>query len=705
MKTTERLADLQSQIEHHVTKAYPRRVARKRTKSVAAAPPMQVPEEEPPPPTLLNPRAAWEAAADIMVARAFETHKDLAEACLQPSVVVYIEVSSDWLHWVAEAWGRALHPGAPHPIDGDSWEVDIGRTCSENFDDGKWCEYRRETPPVKSKGQGTRALAWALTSGLPTYAFAPSLDCLPAAFAKVYERHVVIPPLYGSVLSKVVEAICGSRPSRQIPDDVVGDVTEADMILAMRPSQTADEYVDRVLRLASKKSAPDKPVISLDHVGGMYEAVAWGRSLARDLEDFKAGRIAWADVDPGALLHGKPGTGKTTFAKALAGSCGVPLLTGSLTEWQASGTGHLGDTLKAMRAIFDKARKDAPCILFLDELDSFQSRDSERGDHASYHVQVVNCLLELLDGIHGRQGVVVVGACNDPGRLDDAMVRAGRLDTRIEIPLPDHESLVRIFRIHLGEQLADVDLTPAAAKAEGHTGADVKRWVRRARRIARTARRPLVVDDLLAAIDVPDVVVTAEDRRRYAVHEAGHAIWMAIHRPGALIAVTVRQTTQTGGETISRPDPSFTGATISTMRSALGFLLAGRAAEKIVFGEPCLGAGGSVNSDLAKATLLAVTTIVTYGLGDAPVWLTATVTTGNVKDVLSKHPTVAAEVELLLVECQQEALEVLGPMRAKIERLADMLVENETVPGADVERLVSVRTSPSPAPCDVSDRK
>jgi len=700
MNTKTRLAQTKGNIERDPATAAPkprRRVARKVTAPNPQLP-MPIPELTPPPQEPLDPRNAWQRAAEVMVEEAFSRNRDLADACRRPAAAIFIEVGVDWLHWVAEAWGRMLYSDAPVPADGDGFDGDRFLRSIWHDDDALtslWCEYRREARPAKQQAKGTTGLAWALGRGLPVYGFAPSLDCLPPSFAKVYERHVVIPPLDGEILGKVVAAICGAPSTIPIPNEIVDKITETELSLAMRPGQTADAYVDRIIRLASAADtttvAPAS--ITLEAVGGMADAVAWGRSLARDLDDYKAGRIPWSDVDPGVLLHGRPGTGKTTFARALAGSCGVPLVAGSLQDWQSSGGGYLGDTLKAMKASFAEAQRAAPAILFIDEIDSFQARTSERGHNKSYHVQVVNQLLELLDGVKGRDGVVVVAAANNVDQLDPAIVRAGRLDTVIEIPLPSVDDLERIMRIHLGELLPDADLRAAARKAEGCTGADVKRWVRRARRAARTERRQMRMDDLMAAIDVPDVAVTESVLRRFAVHEAGHALFVALDRPGALILTTVRQSSGAGGYSAVRPDPDWSAATASTMRSAVSMLLAGRAAEQIIYGEVCGGSGGSAGSDLARATVLATGTIASLGLSDLPVWL-GTVDQGNVGRILSSHPAVAAAVQAMLVECHQQALDALRPRKDMIVTLADLLVAQETVTGEFVEKLINSSEHP-----------
>ncbi len=335
----------------------------------------------------------------------------------------------------------------------------------------------------------------------------------------------------------------------------------------------------------------------------MDEVVAWGLDLARDLGAFGRGELDWADVDKGCLLSGPPGCGKTLFARALAETCRLPLVSGSYGSWLGSGHGHQGDLLKAMAKSFAEARSKAPSILFIDEIDSFPNRSTITHHYADWEIQVVNALLAEIDGVEGREGVVLVGACNHPEKLDPALVRSGRLDRHFRVSLPNCAALERIMREHLSTDLDGVSLAVAALAAAGSSGADCERLVRGARRRARSVGRAVAIEDLMAEIGGDDPR-PLEAVRVAAVHEAGHGVTACVLRPGALQALTLRSNGDEGGLTSSRWSGDLVRA--KDVNDRLTFLLAGRPAEEVLFGEPSAGSGGGAASDLASATWLAV---------------------------------------------------------------------------------------------------
>ena len=307
-----------------------------------------------------------------------------------------------------------------------------------------------------------------------------------------------------------------------LPDEVAEEVAGLpfDALTAFRRGRRWQDALARAREVVSAQDSTDGG-LTLDTLHGMGEAGDWGRELAIDLEDWRAGRIQWSDVDRGILLSGPPGTGKTTFAGALARSCGAHLITGSLSRWQAKG--HLGDLLKAMYGAFAEAKQQSPSILFIDEIDAVGDRAKFRGDGAQYCTEVVNGLLECLDGLEGREGVVVVGACNSPERLDPALMRPGRLDRHVRISLPDLDGRLGILRWHTSGALPDGDLREVAAATEGASGALLEQIVRQARRAARRGRRAMGIGDLLDQL--PErMAVPADTLWRTCVHEAGHAV-------------------------------------------------------------------------------------------------------------------------------------------------------------------------------------
>ncbi len=209
----------------------------------------------------------------------------------------------------------------------------------------------------------------------------------------------------------------------------------------------------------------------------------------------------------------------------MAREAGISFVSGSYATWQRYKDGHLGTMLKAMSSTFLEAVESAPCILFIDEIDAFRTR-TYRDDHgSSYSEKVTAALLEQLDGgVAGREGVVVLAACNHPDRVDPAVIRSGRFDQHIRIGLPTTSELATILRQHLGGDLPDIDLTRLTSLVPGKTGADCAAALRMARTAARSAGRPLHEGDLRTALLGDQNGFHAPLRSRVAVHEVGHFV-------------------------------------------------------------------------------------------------------------------------------------------------------------------------------------
>ena len=336
----------------------------------------------------------------------------------------------------------------------------------------------------------------------------------------------------------------GHRPASILTDAEAAAATPRILRLCRRPDQMADDYIGRLRSMLAPLlvlpdaaiGTPDSPrsTPTLDRLHGMDELVEWGMGLARDLEAYRKGEIAWAAVDSGCLVSGPPGCGKTLFARALAATCGVPLIIGGYGLWHSTGGTHQGDLFKAMRRSFADAKDQAPAILFIDEIDSFSDRATLRHEWASWEIQIVNQLLSEIDGVSGLEGVVILGCCNHPHKLDAALTRAGRLGRHIRVGLPDTAGLERILREHLGADLGEVSLSGLALMAAGSSGADCEMYVRSARQIARQAGRQLQLEDLEAVLG--GAGMTDAETWIAAIHESGHVVATLQLMPGTLDA-------------------------------------------------------------------------------------------------------------------------------------------------------------------------
>ena len=438
-----------------------------------------------------------ERLAGLVLVAALQASNLQPEAISAPGVISFVQVgAADWVEPVRRAWiERVL---GKDPGEG-RWLFNCGWTYDETAVFSAEGAPEEDAPDAAKTFVDYVARWWAIVgvSADPRW--------LPADLIAAADHHVVLAEPTPQIIATLARDLTSEDGTMAFSAEQAAAVTPRLARLSTRPQQRADDFLRKLRTLIAVERAKDSPAggppagvtvreaPDLDQLAGMDEAVAWGRHLRVDLVAYAAGQRRWADVDRGLLLSGPPGTGKTTFPRALSSYCGVPLVTGSYSSWIGTADGYQGDLIRAMRASFADARAKAPCILFIDEIDAFPARSKAGRVNREWDNQVVAALLAEIDGVEDRAGVVVVAACNHPDRLDAALVRSGRLDRHVKLKLPTDKDLVQILRMHLAGALPDEDLRPAAMRALGYTGADIERVVRGARRRARQEDRALTL--------------------------------------------------------------------------------------------------------------------------------------------------------------------------------------------------------------------
>jgi len=391
------------------------------------------------------------------------------------------------------------------------------------------------------------------------------------------------------------------------------------------------------------------------------------RRVVADFGAWRRGEIGWSDFSHSLLLYGPPGTGKTMLARAMGNSAGIAFVTGSFAEWQAAG--HLGDMLREMRRTFAWARRKAPAILFIDEIDAMGSRTDNDRHNQNYRTQVINGFLGEMNAIATEPGVVVVGACNHVDRIDPAVTRAGRFDLKFEVPMPDAAAILAVLRQHLKVDFPADALELLARQAVGHSLANIDAAIRAARSEARHTGQPLDLAMLRAQLRLAPEEEDREVLWRYAVHEAGHTVVAAALRLGTIQRMSI---SRDGGQVASQLVIGH--GVLTEIENEICQDLAGRAAEAMIFGEVSAGAGGSLTSDLSQATRRALMIETNWGLGDlGPIWMPAPET------VLLTDEQLRNRVRARMEAAEERALAILTMHRANLISLAETLLEKRSM--------------------------
>jgi cell division protease FtsH len=475
-------------------------------------------------------------------------------------------------------------------------------------------------------------------------------------------------------------------------------------------------------RSRAKLIETERPTTRFEDVAG-YDGVKQEISEVVDFLRNPERYLAAGAVGPrGVIMVGPPGTGKTLLARAVAGEADVPFLsvTGSAFVEMFVGVGAA-----RVRDLFEEARKRAPSIIFIDELDAVGGRRSAGPGSHEEREQTLNQLLAELDGFDVTRGIVVLAATNRPEMLDPALLRPGRFDRQVVVPLPNQAERAAILAVHSrGKHLdTDVDLDVTARATPGFSGADLANLVNEAAiNAVRAGRSVINAADLDAARDrvllgrrESSNALLPEERRAVAVHESGHALVAALCEQADPIAkVTILPSGLALGVTEQLPEAERhlygEGYLLDTLTVRLG----GRAAELITFGE---GSTGAAN-DLTNATQLALRMVREFGfsktLGPVGYASTRPQYLGESAETILSRPyseqtqrAVDEEVARLLKEAEDRAVGLLRDHRAALERLSDLLLEHETLDGAAVLGVLaeeSARIPPRPAPAGAGSR-
>lgn len=549
----------------------------------------------------------------------------------------------------------------------------------------------RETATTRQTADDRAAVLGRLEAGLPVVGISHAPDaCLPAVMLRASDVVVRLKPLSGARLRRVITAVTGEDAGR-ILDDLAGAVTVEDIAACVRPGTRAHDCVARLEAARTARSRTrEVDVPPLEALTGYGEAKDWGLQLAREISRYRAGRIALADLPRGLLLSGPPGCGKTLFFRALAQSCGVPIVATSAATWLSAGDGHLDDVVRAMKAEFDAAAAARPAILFIDEIDAIVDPEASSGNSRSWWMSFRAALLSSVDGAGSAPGIILVGACNHAELVDRALRRAGRLDRHIAIGLPDRAALVDILRTALAGALADEDLSPLAALAVGSTGADMARAVRDARACARDAGRPLALEDLHRAI-APVDDRPPKEIESVALHEAGHAVVATLLGYPVEIVSVVPGSGSAGHALIATPHR----VTATALEHQVLISLSGRAADVALGEGPCAGSA----SDLAHATRLVARAHAAYGLSER----LASVSETACEQLVLLDSGLRERVEAALGSLWRRALAMVIARSDAVRALAAVLARERVVAGAQVEQIVSQHGPPAPPRPDAPD--
>ena len=471
----------------------------------------------------------------------------------------------------------------------------------------------------------------------------------------------------------------------------------------MRQAQGSNNQAMSFGKSRARVFGLEKGKVTFADVAGAIEAKTELQEIVEFLKYPQKFEALGAKIPKGVLLFGSPGTGKTLLARAVAGEANVPFFSISGSEFVEM---FVGVGASRVRDLFGKAKKNAPCIIFIDEIDAVgRQRGTGLGGGHDEREQTLNQILVEMDGFEQGTNVIVMAATNRPDVLDPALLRPGRFDRRVTLDLPDMKAREEILGVHTAKKpLAnDIDLAETARKTPGVSGADLANIANEAAiYAARHDRKKVSQADFHEAVEKVALgperkshVLNEKEKKITAFHEAGHAILShLLPNCNPVHKVSIVSRGMAGGVTWSLPIEDKHMHSVSDFMDDIAMSLGGRTAEKIVFGEITTGA----ESDLRHANGLARRMITEYGMGkdlnnqvfghsEGSVFLGRTFSEGRnySEEVAAK---IDEEVAKIIKKASAHAEDVISKNRAKLDLIANTLLEKETIEGKDFEKLI-----------------
>lgn len=475
----------------------------------------------------------------------------------------------------------------------------------------------------------------------------------------------------------------------------------------LRPQRSDGRSAMNFARSKAKMQDPSQQTVTFKDVAGCEEAKEELQDVIKFLKNPKKFQKLGGKLPKGVLLYGAPGTGKTLLAKAVAGEAGVAFFSASASEFVEM---FVGVGAARVRDLFDQAKKNSPAIIFIDELDAVgRRRFAGIGGGHDEREQTLNQLLIELDGFESKQGIILMASTNRPDVLDPALIRPGRFDRHISVPAPDVKGREDILKVHARKVKLgpDVDLKVVAKSTPGFVGADLANVVNEAAILAARADKDAVtksdmdeaVERVIAGPQKKSRIISKKELRIIAAHEVGHTVVARLtHHSDPVHKVSIIPRGQALGYTLQLPLEDKFLTSKSELLDKLCILLAGRAAEEIVFGEITSGASDDLNKTMAYARKMVMELGMSEKLG--PIALP----TGDDGEVflgrdLSRHNTysqelareIDEEIMHLIKSSYARAKDIITKNRSAFDKLVERLLEKEVVDAAEIDDILGLK--------------